>query len=402
MFSRQHSSMEDILPDNVMCEVISRLPVKTIIRCKCVCKKWRDLVSDSYFVHLHLSRSRDAALMILTTTRPGILKWVELGHEAENPCVRVKWLDLMGCAPVADYYQTLVGSVNGLICSFQFSNEDDQQVVIFNPVLEEHMILPQPRQDLSQLGYGFGVSRGGEYKVIRICARISSTPNLYDEDKIEAVEIEVYTLGTGQWRILGQTPLNLNLKPWPNSGVFVNSHVYWLGDDQIYDFDLNTETFELFPSPPGDNRESEKMLGVLKGRLSRVSWCSLGLEVWVMKEESWSKEITLQEDICHLSGYGFRPVCLFDGLKGASILMASLEGPYELIVHCLTTNTNLHLKIRYYGDPIRTYSPSFVKLSSFGLERVDAMYGRVRKISTLLFLLIHIFLQIVIELIRFW
>ncbi|KAM0029301.1 putative F-box associated interaction domain-containing protein [Helianthus debilis subsp. tardiflorus] len=170
----------------------------------------------------------------------------------------------MGCAPVADYYPILVSSVNGLICSFQSSNEDHQQVAIFNPVLEEHMILPQPRQDLSKLGYGFGVSRGGEYQVIRICTRISSTPNLYydvendyyeedDEDKIEAVEIEVYTLGTGQWRILGQTPLNLNFKHGANSGVFVNSHVYWLGDGQIYDFNLNTETFELFPSPPGDN-----------------------------------------------------------------------------------------------------------------------------------------------------
>ncbi|MFS7921927.1 putative F-box domain-containing protein [Helianthus anomalus] len=136
MFSRQHSSMEDILPDNVMCEVISRLPVKTIIRCKCVCKTWHDLVSDSYFVHLHLSRSREAALMILTTSRSGTLKWVELGHEAENPCVHVKWLDLMGCAPVVDCYQTLVGSVNGLICSFQFSNEEHQQVAIFNPVLD--------------------------------------------------------------------------------------------------------------------------------------------------------------------------------------------------------------------------------------------------------------------------
>ncbi|KAJ0801411.1 hypothetical protein HanPI659440_Chr03g0116961 [Helianthus annuus] len=155
--------------------------------------------------------------MMLTTCRPGILKWVELGHEAENPLVRVKRLDLKGCAPVADCYPTLVGSANGLICSFQSSYEDHQQVAIFNPVLEEHMTLPQPRQDLSQLGYGFGVSRAGEYKVIRICARISSTPYLYydvendyyeedDEVKIEAVEIEVYTIGTGQWRILGQTP----------------------------------------------------------------------------------------------------------------------------------------------------------------------------------------------------
>ncbi|KAK1434944.1 hypothetical protein QVD17_00699 [Tagetes erecta] len=52
-------------------------------------------------------------------------------------------------------------------------------------------------------------------------------------------------------------------------GVFVNNHVYWiLLEDKIYDFDLTTETFELFPSPSYDINELRLMpvLGVLKDR----------------------------------------------------------------------------------------------------------------------------------------
>ncbi|KAJ0600914.1 putative F-box domain-containing protein [Helianthus annuus] len=62
-----------------MLDVLSRLPVKAIIRFKCVCRKWRDLVSDPYFVRLHLSRSREA-LMInkYCIGTQGRLDWVEM------------------------------------------------------------------------------------------------------------------------------------------------------------------------------------------------------------------------------------------------------------------------------------------------------------------------------------
>ncbi|PWA90772.1 F-box associated domain, type 1 [Artemisia annua] len=87
--------MED-LPESVMFDILSRLPVKTIIHCKCVCKKWRNIVSDTHFVNVHFSRSR-ARLMIQHKSakharnchKPGILKeymilprqqWKSLGH----------------------------------------------------------------------------------------------------------------------------------------------------------------------------------------------------------------------------------------------------------------------------------------------------------------------------------
>nr|GEU81572.1 F-box associated domain, type 1 [Tanacetum cinerariifolium] len=89
-------SMED-LPGNVVADILTRLPVKTIIHCKCVCKKWREYVSESYFVNLHLSRS-PAGVMIHHNCqpqdfiyhpdfayhrddKPGVLKLLEVEHE---------------------------------------------------------------------------------------------------------------------------------------------------------------------------------------------------------------------------------------------------------------------------------------------------------------------------------
>ncbi|KAI3755613.1 hypothetical protein L1987_55417 [Smallanthus sonchifolius] len=69
------------------------------------------------------------------------------------------------------------------------------------------MFIPKPRSNLVSLSYGFGVSTAGEYKVIRICRSTISN------------EIEVYTLGTRQWRHLGQAPYNLGHL---QHGLFLN------------------------------------------------------------------------------------------------------------------------------------------------------------------------------------
>ncbi|KAK9077365.1 hypothetical protein SSX86_005702 [Deinandra increscens subsp. villosa] len=311
MSHRRHASSEATLPENVTIDIISRLPIKTIISCKCVCKKWRDIVADPRFVDLHLSRSREA-LMIhegKIFDWPGTLKWPEIGQEINYHLAdpEVKILDLKHCAPIAG---SKLCSVNGLICYSQ----EDGSVFVCNPILGDHMTLPRPPLgDLATVGYGFGVSREGEYKVIRISSRrVSVNP---EETRFFTVEIEVYTLGTDRWRSLGETPFHLDLT-WPFGGsVCLDSHVYWFpGHGHMYVFDLVTERFAEFRSPltPQHNRGR---VGVLKGSLSCISWCSYGMEVWVLKE-FWHKEMDIQESIKPFLEFRvWNPLCIIDGLK---------------------------------------------------------------------------------------
>ncbi|XP_076897979.1 F-box/kelch-repeat protein At3g06240-like [Bidens hawaiensis] len=324
--SSSSSSMEDVLPSSLMLDVFSRLAVKSVIYCKCVCKRWRDLVSDPYFVHLHLSRSREALIInefenqeFYKRRQPGSLTWLENEHEHELKIThRVKSLNLNRGARLEGFRIVQLGSVNGLVscwCSHDY-------ICIFNPVLEEYITLPIPRLNWEPwfYFYGFGASKAGEYKMVRICGR-----KVYED---YVVEVDVYTLGTLHWRLVAQITLIEQVVPdipfcTPCAGVFSNGHVYFLLGKEIYDFDLNTETFELFPSPPaveGHEQESNHMLGVLKGRLSRVSWCFSQLEVWVMKEGSWYKEIAIQDVVVrdNLEFLVWRPLCLMDDLNGAS------------------------------------------------------------------------------------
>lgn len=45
------------LPDEVMVEILSRLPVKSLIRFRCVCKPWLSLFSNPNFAAMNLNRT---------------------------------------------------------------------------------------------------------------------------------------------------------------------------------------------------------------------------------------------------------------------------------------------------------------------------------------------------------
>ncbi|MCI26118.1 F-box/kelch-repeat protein, partial [Trifolium medium] len=56
-----------VLLDELIADILSRLPVKTLMQIKCVCKSWKTLISDDpSFAKLHLQRSpRSTHLLLL-------------------------------------------------------------------------------------------------------------------------------------------------------------------------------------------------------------------------------------------------------------------------------------------------------------------------------------------------
>ena len=64
LFTENHRNMRSekkpwspLLYDELIEEILSRLPVKPLIQFKYVCKGWNSLMSDPYFIKLHLSKS---------------------------------------------------------------------------------------------------------------------------------------------------------------------------------------------------------------------------------------------------------------------------------------------------------------------------------------------------------
>ncbi|GJS00044.1 F-box associated domain containing protein [Tanacetum coccineum] len=262
------SNMED-LPLNAMVDILSRLPVKTIIHCKCVCKKWHFLVSESYFVKLHLSRSPVGLIIHHFTMQEmhnnglGTLKLVEIEDEVDHhrlyhdPIMNFDLNRGLFSRSVKMFKKLPVGSINGLVCLTENGNESDN-TYICNPVTREYMMLPRhaffaQRNESVVFGFGVGLVTG-EYKVIRtFLMHFRENPNP-EASRPDLIQAEVYTLGTGKWRKLGQVPYWLDGRQAPLiNGPYLNGHVHWIVRDEncpekICAFNFDNETFKLFPS----------------------------------------------------------------------------------------------------------------------------------------------------------
>ncbi|CAH1444700.1 unnamed protein product [Lactuca virosa] len=380
------SCMED-LPVHVMDNILSRLPIKTIIRCKCVCKKWLDHISDSYFANIQLSRS-PTGLMIHSENNkfghpsPGLLNWIEVEDKFDHHHLHhdpVMNLDLNLTSIFQKSQIKLVGSVNGLLCLWQYAPESDN-TYICNPITREYMILPRQqyyRESIAIIVYCFGVgSLTREYKVIRIFqGNIPHDPT--SKSRPSLVEAEVYTLGTGEWRSLGHAPYLLK----GFHGPFLNGHAHWIVVDEdspekLCAFDFDNETFELFPSPPSEARDKSwiyKSVGVLKGCLCQCDTYDSKFTVWVMKEygikKSWYKELVMQQSINpNHDLLTMETMYIIKGLKDGTILMASCRS--NLHAYCPRRKIVIDTERFDYNMEGYTYRPSFHRLHNFKHERV--------------------------------
>ncbi|XP_004305860.1 PREDICTED: F-box/kelch-repeat protein At3g23880-like [Fragaria vesca subsp. vesca] len=108
---------------DVIEEILPRLPVKSLLRFRCVCKSWRALISASLFAKKHLGHAT-------VTSRLQILEFgsgeYEPGSNVANLKVASRQLDVprwcsadvhfVSLAQASTRTIRIVGSCNGLIC----------------------------------------------------------------------------------------------------------------------------------------------------------------------------------------------------------------------------------------------------------------------------------------------
>ncbi|KAH0668910.1 hypothetical protein KY289_023403 [Solanum tuberosum] len=165
------------LPAAIMVEILTKLPINMIFRCKFVCKSWYKLItSDPLFVNIPIILDRNLHL-----PHP-----VDLVSEDKANL-------------------TLIGSCNGFICLLNGETHVvKHSVCISNPLLGEYfkVKLPEWEKRIRHIHYGFCFSEAsGQYKVLRLVTRkFRGHPDVS--------ELEVYTLGVDEknWRNVGKAP----------------------------------------------------------------------------------------------------------------------------------------------------------------------------------------------------
>ncbi|KAI3413004.1 Pre-mRNA-processing factor 19 [Psidium guajava] len=162
--------MGENFTDDIFIDIFSRLPAKSLMRFKCVGKRWRSLISglisDRSFVKSHLQRLKAGDLIhsqrIVVGIGYGPLETVDyeaLDRGCENRVVVVPH----SINPL--WKHRVVGSCDGLVCLLV-----REAYLIYNPNIREYREVPGSDfvGDIASFG-GFGYeSQSDDYKIVEV------------------------------------------------------------------------------------------------------------------------------------------------------------------------------------------------------------------------------------------
>jgi F-box interacting protein len=295
--------MSDYLPDDVVIDILQRLPVKSLIRFRCVCRSWNSLIKTSAFIDSHLDQSIESndplVIVRYCSSKPNVEHY-KLLHD-NDAFVECKELEFPIESCRLNHFR-LIGSENGLVCFLE-----QERFILWNPSIRKFVNLPKPCITLKTHGrvtcnqaFGFD-PRTNDYKVVRI-----AFPHVFNEVLKETL-VEVYSVRRGSWRITGASfPHSDTHKHWFKPKACLNGCVHFTalaGQNRttriVLAFDLRDEVFHEMVLPDGMvGSDAEIVTCVFKGSLALLCYdrwkrCL----IWVMKQygvvDSWVKQFTI-------------------------------------------------------------------------------------------------------------
>ncbi|KAK3025705.1 hypothetical protein RJ639_041710 [Escallonia herrerae] len=294
--------------EDVVTEILLMLPVKSLLRCKSVCKSWYTLITKPSFKTAHLklnaSLKRNHCILLkrfLQESNKSVLSFLsdEISGDDHVPPTEIT-------IPHSNEFLQMLGPCNGLVCL-----TDHCDIILCNPSIRDFKVLPAPSFNYpkglfsSTMGVGFGFDPlSSEYKVIRIA-------ELHEDDeswgyRFHSVIVEIYNLNTKCWR---ETDAIVPCV-WffPCSEVLFNGHFHWWANDKDYggesilSFHMSTEVFQEIRLPnvcafPDGNERGFLVLNESIALLLFNPSEHTSFDIWLMTEygvaESWTKLHTI-------------------------------------------------------------------------------------------------------------
>ncbi|KAK6916056.1 F-box domain [Dillenia turbinata] len=362
------------LPREIQTEILARLPVGTVLRCNCVCKKWLSLTQDTQFLSLHDTHRTISHQKVILISTFGLLIFNPDDGPTLNP---QPWVD-----PSGDHGEDqlvilnlkITGSCNGLIC-FSFER---RRYVLANPSNVSYRELPNPPNscfsDHAVDGFGYD-SYSNDFIVVRVVTKPTADHPFLLQFRLQLVQ--VFSLKLNLWINVENVP-RINVY---QSGVFLNGAIHWFAEhfENVVALSLPSLDHQLIPLPDLGTYTSLRSirLDVSQGCLS-ISMVrdSEFLEFWLMREygvgDSWTKILCID-----LSGYchpeNIRSLCM---LKDGKVLIQRFAPPFsehdpEIVEYDPVKNS--HRNFRSGGLPSR-HNNTFDVFRAIVYEDMDSLW----------------------------
>nr|XP_023918080.1 F-box/kelch-repeat protein At3g23880-like [Quercus suber] len=268
------------LPDHLVLNIFANLPVKSVLRFRCLSKTWYSSLATPNFIstHLHHHRLHDDAYLIHMHPEVYVPTTASFRLSKSNtPICCMVARDSATFNEISEYpvpsafhlssFQ-MVGSCNGLVCiaRYGWTLTIAHAIYLWNPSIRKFKRLPYfSSRRFFWIFTGFAYqSETNDYKVVKISYPCHPTRLREVETEIgKEAEAEVYTLSSNSWRRVGIS-LRKNvkvsyIKDWP--ATFVCGALHWLGavsdgeaityHNMILSFDVNNDKFGEIALPCG-------------------------------------------------------------------------------------------------------------------------------------------------------
>ncbi|KAF3606594.1 hypothetical protein DY000_02050080 [Brassica cretica] len=386
------------IPNDVMEEIVKRLPVRSIMRFQAVSKHWESMIKTRDFGARHMAhqRSKDPKLMFVSYGQYHIRfeqRDMETTSIEESLCLKIE--EIKGAIAISE-------CCDGLVCFYGLTDA----VRVINMATETSLVPPLPLAKFQQLHkdhpdpdlevemedvtdedddlhpvpvpfilftrFGFGKDRvTGRYKIVWLYNIYPATLN-----KKKKTRCEVFDLEEWRWRFVTTRPLDHHQILSNQRPSFANGSLYWLtGDERGYPstqtklivFDIHTEMFQVTSTPPfittdasGDkiglcNLDGRLCISELKGDRKQEFW-------WRVEEcNKWERifSVDLNSTSCWFGGITSQPLTPLAISRDNNKVVLSLTYQGSLVDFDLDPDSTVyHLYYSgYYGLAV-PYFPS--------------------------------------------
>lgn len=325
--------MERLRASNLAVELLEnilvRLPVKSVIRFKCVEKSWSSLFENPSFIakhHRHSCSITNPSYLIMSQDGSGgdiiIMSLLHPPHnDIDDTQVHIVDMNIQfdtNLISMRFLRPNICACINGIFCiGGSFSGGFDG-FFLWNPAIRQYKVVPYPTLHYppalhffnTDHNFAFGYDyNSNDYKLVRIVN--------YGRDYNTFVH--VYTLSTDSWRQKINTAIDLSNIAFLSTfdEKYLNGVYYWfciLKDTDkhgrvfncavILSFHMTNEVFRILSLPEFRSVPHQiKTFAVFNECLAfifynkRRTTMEANLEIWVMREsgvqESWTKQLVV-------------------------------------------------------------------------------------------------------------
>jgi len=382
--------------EDIWMEILSKLPVKSLLRFSCVSKYFQSVICDPGFVKLHLQNSpKNINSSFVFSSHISSCSFFSVDHMPK---------------PQRHKYH-FHGSCNGLVCLRKRNDDGSNMFRLWNPATRKlfenkHCMLNLPLEDqeLILLGFGYDNSRD-TYKLVAIVSHLNS------EEEYSFISLICNIEDKSGWRDIQNFPVNPNATE--GDGIYLKNTLNWVGlldfdfeyveddgcdltfnDVVIVSFDLETETYTQLLLPRdisrviiddffslGEELHSNEapLIGVLGDCLGLFlhNRTTDHLSIWQMKEfgnqNSWTHLLNISlEDlrIRRRLDSGLLPLYMVENDRDIIIIHSSLDNDLQAVIYNQRDKT---VKFRMICDNIYWIYPFQYVESLVSLDKLELL-----------------------------